>query len=176
MEWFTSDTHLGHKNIIVYSKRPFSHVNEMNEAIINNWNERIKPNDDVYHLGDFGLAPLFKLQEWFDRLNGQKHLILGNHDKDIKKVRGWVWIKDYHRLHIGEDRIILFHYGMRVWDRSHHGSIQLYGHSHGSLPGDSQQLDVGVDCWNFRPVNLKEIKARLKTLPERYLELLDSND
>jgi calcineurin-like phosphoesterase family protein len=54
-----------------------------------------------------------------------------------------------------------------VWNASHHGALHFYGHSHGNLPGDSQSLDVGVDCWDFRPASLAEIRARLATLPTR---------
>ena len=62
---------------------------------------------------------------------------------------------------------MLCHYAMRVWPRSHYGVLQLYGHSYGSLPGDSQSCDVGVDYapWGMRPVNLPEIKQHLKMLP-----------
>lgn len=141
--------------------------------MISNWNERVRPNDEVYHLGDFGFAPLDELQDIFDRLNGNKHLILGNHDKIAQKIKGWKWIKNYDTLHdqarklrVGTGTIVLFHYAMRVWDKSHYGSIALYGHSHGSMPGNRQSLDVGVDCWDYRPINLMEIEARLDTLPK----------
>lgn len=63
--------------------------------------------------------------------------------------------------------VVLLHYAMRTWPKSHHGSLHLYGHSHGAVPGDRQSCDVGVDCWNLRPVGLDEIIAHLGTLPER---------
>lgn len=65
------------------------------------------------------------------------------------------------------DRLVLLHYAMRVWNRSGRGSLHLYGHSHGNLPGDRQSCDVGVDVFGFRPVSLAEIKHHLATLPER---------
>lgn len=61
--------------------------------------------------------------------------------------------------------IVLCHYGMRLWNRSHWGSLSLFGHSHGRLPGNSQSLDVGVDAWDYRPVTLPEILERMQTLP-----------
>jgi calcineurin-like phosphoesterase family protein len=54
---------------------------------------------------------------------------------------------------------------MRTWNKRHHGAIHLYGHSHGTLPGDAQSCDVGVDCWDFYPVSLAQIKARLAESP-----------
>ena len=51
--WFTADTHLGHQNIIKYCNRPFKTLDEMDTAIIRNWNERVDPDDTVLVLGDF---------------------------------------------------------------------------------------------------------------------------
>jgi calcineurin-like phosphoesterase family protein len=169
-QWFISDTHFSHQNIIKYSKRPFEDIHHMNESLIANWNTRVLPNDEIYHLGDFGFGDTENLQKIFDRLNGRRFLILGNHDKNSQKMTGWEWIRHYHELHVkrdghnGSSTIILFHYAMRVWNKAHHGAIQLYGHSHGNMPGNSQSLDVGVDCWDYRPINLKQIEARLSTL------------
>lgn len=69
----------------------------------------------------------------------------------------------YHQ-YLETPEAVLFHYGMRVWNGSFKGRISLYGHSHMSLPGNSQSCDVGVDCWNFYPVTIEQIKKRLKTL------------
>jgi hypothetical protein len=58
------------------------------------------------------------------------------------------------------------HYGMRTWPAQWHGSIQLYGHSHTRLPGNSRSLDVGVDAWNYTPIDIEQIRARMSSLPE----------
>lgn len=169
--WFTSDTHFFHKNIIEYSKRPYDSVEEMNEKLILNWNSVVQPTDTVYHLGDFGFAPKVKLESVFNRLNGQKFLLRGNHDDDAEKL-GWGWVKERYELYVREPEkqmIVLSHYAHKVWNKSHHGSIMLFGHSHGSLQGDSQSLDVGVDCWDYTPVGLEDIKRRLKKQPERMI-------
>lgn len=85
--WYTSDTHFYHENIIKYCGRPFKDVNQMNEIIIRNWNERIQPNDLVYHLGDFGLFSKGREpQDILNRLNGNIHLIKGNHDSKITEI------------------------------------------------------------------------------------------
>jgi len=138
----------------------------MDEALIANWNAKVGQLDRVFHLGDFCMTNRDRGQRIFNRLNGQKHLVLGNHDKTGRQIKGWNWVHAYHELTIDKQRIVLCHYAMRVFNRVHHGAIQLYGHSHGRLPGNSQQLDVGVDCWDYSPVNLDDIKRRLKTLPK----------
>lgn len=169
--WFTADTHFGHASIIRFCKRPFSSVEDMDETLIHRWNERVKPGDVVWHLGDFAFhKSKEQLITLFNRLNGDKCLITGNHDHTDTRRLLWTNIKALTTLNLDKMPIVLCHYGMRVWDRSHHGSVHLYGHSHNTLPGDNQSLDVGVDCWDFRPVNIDEIRARLKTLPVRSKE------
>lgn len=170
--WFTGDTHFGHKNIMEYSERPFKSVNEMDEALIENWNSAVKPEDEVYHLGDVGLCEPSRLRNILDRLNGKIYLIRGNHEKSAMACRDrFEWVKDYYELvmddadaHRGKQLVVLMHYAMRVWNASHHGTYHLYGHSHGSLPDDpnSRSFDAGVDCHNFKPISYDEVKAIMK--------------
>lgn len=158
--WFSSDFHLGHKNIINYSNRPFAGIQEMDDTIIRNMNAKVQPDDDLYFLGDFCFADLDKGQKYLDRLNGNKYLILGNHDKVGRRLKGWKEIRDYKEIRVNGQHIVLMHYAMRVWNKSHHGTWQLYGHSHGSLPDDPNALsfDVGVDCHNFQPLSFYDVK------------------
>lgn len=169
--WFTADTHYGHKNIIRFSNRPFSSVEEMNEEMITRFNERVKPGDTVYHLGDFAFLPSHEAKNIKDRLNGDIHLILGNHDKP-KNVRGlgFASVNHLQQIKLEGKTLILCHYAMRVWNKAHYKSLMLYGHSHGNLPGTDQSLDVGVDCWDYKPVSLEEILERLATLPKYFSE------
>lgn len=167
--WFTSDHHFGHKNIITFSNRPFASVDEMNEELIRRWNEKIGKEDDVYHLGDFALMSAGKTRQLLERLNGRIHLIAGNHESAaLECASSFVWIKDYYELtvpdpdaHQGKRFIVLFHYAMRVWNASHYGTWQLYGHSHGELPDDETMLsfDVGVDCHDYYPLSYDDVKA-----------------
>lgn len=83
--YFTSDTHFGHKNVIGYCSRPWKTVEEMDEALIENWNSVVKPHDCVYHLGDFAFAKRPRIKEIVAQLNGHKVLILGNHDLNRKE-------------------------------------------------------------------------------------------
>ncbi|WP_390451247.1 metallophosphoesterase family protein, partial [Chryseobacterium sp. Alg-005] len=165
--FFTADHHFGHANIIKFSERPFESLEHMNEELIKRWNERIKENDTVYHLGDVSLGKPDFTKEILDRLNGKIHLIKGNHEYSALRVQDrFEWIKDYAEIYIedeevktGKQKITLLHYSMRTWNGSHRGSWQLYGHSHGTLPDDkmSLSLDVGVDCHNFYPVSYEEV-------------------
>lgn len=82
--WVISDTHFGHDKIITYDKRPFKTGKEMDEAMIKNWNSVVKPNDTIYHLGDFAFHTEDAVCNILERLNGNKILILGNHDKVMR--------------------------------------------------------------------------------------------
>lgn len=164
--YFSSDWHLFHKNIIEFSKRPFSSVEEMNEVLIENWNERVKKNDTAYFIGDFSFGSKQQTSDAIDRLNGQIHFIRGNHDKITDSLKDkFVTYSDYKKIKVNDQSIILCHYAFRVFDGSHRGAWNLYGHSHGSLPDDSHALaiDVGVDCHNFYPVSFDEVAAIMET-------------
>lgn len=158
-DWFTSDTHFGHTNVIKYSGRPYKTANHMDESMIANWNAKVGQMDRVFHLGDFCMTDRDRGQHIFDRLNGQKHLVLGNHDKAGRQIKGWNWVHPYHELRIEKQSIVLCHYAMRVWNKSHHGAWMLYGHSHGSLPDDpnAKSIDVGVDCHDYAPISFADI-------------------
>lgn len=168
--WFTSDPHYYHKNIIRYSKRPYKDVDEMNEALIVNYNSVVRPQDTCYFLGDFGFADQKDLKNVVRRLNGQKTAILGNHDRlKIMLELGFGSVHQYLEIkvpdsEVGMQKIILFHYSMRVWNQSHRGAWQLYGHSHGTLPDDPKLLsmDVGVDPCGYFPISYEGVKAHMK--------------
>ncbi|MGM5018626.1 metallophosphoesterase family protein [Tardiphaga sp. 367_B4_N1_1] len=158
--FFTSDTHFGHERIIELAGRPFASTLEMDEAMIREWNGAVGTADTVYHLGDFAFDDH---EPYLRRLNGSKHLIRGNHDhrRRLKTAKGlWESVDELAHVTIDGAPLVLCHYAMRVWRGSHSGAIHLYGHSHGSLPGDTQSCDVGVDVWG-RPVTLSTIRRYL---------------
>lgn len=166
--FFTSDTHYGHANIIKYAKRPFTSVEEMDEHMIRKWNEVVRPGDTVYHLGDFCFSNPGRALSIANRLMGQKFLVFGNHDKGLRKdqsfLGAWARTHDMMDINVFNQKIILCHYAMRVWNQSHRGAWQLFGHSHGSLKDDPNALsvDVGVDCWNYTPVSFDQLTERMK--------------
>ena len=167
--FFTSDQHFGHHNIIKFCNRPFKDVEEMNQTMIQRWNEKVGPKDEVYHLGDLGLTKDKEaMKAILDQLNGTIHLIVGNHEgAALQHRKRFHWVKDYYELKVkdetcknGVQRIILFHYAMRVWRGSYRGNWHLYGHSHGNLPDAADQLafDVGVDCHDYYPLSYEEVR------------------
>lgn len=170
---FTSDTHWFHSSVLRYSNRPFADVTEMDEALIENWNSVVKPKDTVYHLGDVAFGKRSKIKTLLERLNGHKHLILGNHDREIEKRPAELTgtglfesIQHYKELR-QDPLIVMFHYSGRTWNKAHYGSIMLYGHSHGSSKPYGRSLDVGVDCKEvtneYRPISLDEVLEYMRT-------------
>lgn len=174
--WFTADSHYSHKNILKYCKRPFKSVMEMDVTLVQNWNKVVKPQDVVYHLGDFAFSENIEYtQKFINKLNGSIHLIKGNHDKSAILRAKFASIHDIYELKVGNG-IILCHYPMKTWNKSHYGSWHLYGHCHGLLKDDEQtwSTDVGVDRWNYRPVHIDEI-AELFSNRENKLLLRKDN-
>ncbi|MGE5550034.1 MAG: metallophosphoesterase [Bacteroidota bacterium] len=179
--WFTSDTHFSHANIIKYCKRPFASVEEMDAALVDGWNDTVGPDDTVYHLGDFTLGDIKRFVKWVSRLNGQIKVLPGSHDHgwladfmpEIPSLSGHpveilppLVSLEFPELGGGEHPqvIVLCHYAMRAWDRSHYGAWHLYGHSHGTLPGYGLSFEVSVDCCGFRPISLASVADRMKEL------------
>lgn len=80
--WFISDTHFSHKNIIKYAGRPYTTVEEMNKSLIDNWNQYVDTEDQVFFLGDFGLGDVEHLHSIYSQLKGHKICIRGNHDRN----------------------------------------------------------------------------------------------
>ena len=190
--WITSDTHLGHSRIIQYTNRPFPDVGAMDEALIANWNDRVKDDDTVYHLGDFCFGPTRVAVAYFARLRGDIR-ILGtpwHHDKSWLPNPTWFnalqslsghTVKILPPMHVllfqkysndpegrpeGRPKpVVLCHYPIAKWDRSHYGSWHLYGHCHGQFQNGGLSMDVGVDAtWykgpdtmKYKPISIEEI-------------------
>jgi calcineurin-like phosphoesterase family protein len=170
-DWFLSDPHFGHGNIMKYSNRPFKDTNEMDAYILNETNKVVKPEDTLYVLGDwlFGPDKVRRFLEYRNRIACQNIItIWGNHDDTIRHEQSvrdcFKWSGDFLETHVRGQRFTLCHYAMRIWDKSHHGAYHLYGHSHGGLPDDkeSRSFDCGVDTElfghkRFTPYSLDEV-------------------
>jgi calcineurin-like phosphoesterase family protein len=163
--YFTADEHYYHRNIIDYCNRPFTSVEEMNETMIDNHNTVVGENDVTIHAGDFTLLKDKKkiYGTIIGRLNGTHIFLKGSHDYWLKGNNNQIWEKK-----IGKNYIVVCHYAMRVWARSHYNSFQLYGHSHGNLPPEGKQYDIGVDNNDFFPVSLRQIINIMKTRPDNF--------
>jgi calcineurin-like phosphoesterase family protein len=174
MIWFTADHHFDHANIIKYTKRPFSAVDEMNQIMVKRWNERVQADDTVIHLGDFTLGNAIVAQRFFSQVNGRIAILCNplHHDKRWIKTpqfskSGIVkLISPLKTLEIPSGKypavIVLSHFPLAEWDRKHYNSIHLHAHSHGTHRGEGRILDVGVDCHNFYPISLSEVLERFK--------------
>jgi len=177
--WLTADNHFGHTKIIEYTNRPFASVDEMDSEMISRWNERVKIGDLVYHLGDFTLSNYDGFQYYLSKLNGTVFFVPGGHDlrwlKSHKKnpsTEKYTIIEKLSTINIRDVELVLCHYPLLSWEKSHYGTIHLHGHSHGSVgcigvssngngvkPG--YRMDVGVDCNNFYPISITDILNRI---------------
>ncbi len=163
--WFTADTHFGHAGALALYRRPFGSVAAMNAAMVARWNEVVCPNDDVWHLGDFALRiGVAKAGTLLRSLNGRKRLITGNNDPpEIIRLSEWSSVQAYAEITVELHRLILCHYAFRTWNGMAKGTLNLHGHSHGRLKPLSRQTDVGVDCWDFRPIAVYQIRGAARS-------------
>ncbi len=180
MIWFTADTHFAHANIIRYCHRPFASVQEIDALLVERWNSTVAPGDTIYHLGDFTLKGIDVFAACAQKLNGRISILPGSHDHrwlsefrpdtiaslsnyPVEVLRPLVSL-EFPELGTGRyaQVIVLCHYAMRLWDRSHYGAWHLYGHSHGTLPAYGLSLDVGVDCHGYRPLSLEALALKLR--------------
>ena len=135
---FIADLHFGHKNVLAFDARPFDTIEEHDATLIEKWNAATEMDDDVWILGDISWYNATKTLKIFRQLNGNKHLIRGNHDskllrnKDIQNL--FVEILDYKELEIGNDKsIILSHYPIPCYKNHYYGWLHFYGHVHTSF-------------------------------------------
>lgn len=161
--WFTADHHFGHRNIIALCNRPFADVEEMDEALIDRWNAVVGAGDEVWHLGDFAYrCGPNRIAGIFERLRGSAiHLVRGSHDRTATLSLPWASVQHYAELVLAGRHLILFHYALCDWNRSRFGSLALHAHTYGRSHVTAGSCDVGVDGWDYKPVALDVILARI---------------
>lgn len=176
--YFTSDTHFFHDRILEFcgATRQGSSTEEMNERMYEAWNSVVKPGDRVYHLGDFCFKGRAAVIEAKSRLNGEVHLILGNHDMIIKKSseiqKMFASVQQMKHLKVGEHRFILCHFPLAEWWDCHKGTMMLHGHCHGGATNVNYNykiMDVGIDARKdnlMLPFHIDEV---IETLKDREL-------
>lgn len=168
MIFYTSDTHFYDADMLKYEPQNdrsvphFRNVEERNETIITNWNRTVTSNDDVYIAGDVSLAGRTQTEQVLRRLNGRKHIILGNHDGgyfrsllrsrcDVVEVSdGIIRIRD-----TGRD-VVICHYPIFAWEKQHKGSYLVYGHLHATRENALYQ-QAGKEF--IRQVGMSEFRA-----------------
>lgn len=182
MNYFISDLHFGHVNCLAFDNRPFVDILSHDKHLITQWNNVVGIDDDVYILGDISWYSSTTTIEIFKQLNGNKHLIVGNHDKHLLKNQElrnlFVEITDYKELYIDHDKsVILCHYPMPCFKNHYYGWYHLYGHVHSSFEWNmmnniKRQMDelYDKDCFmwnvgammpymNYTPRTLEQIIA-----------------
>lgn len=169
---FTSDTHFFHKNILKFcpDTRKGEDQFEMNEILVEMWNDKVKPGDTVYHMGDVAFGQPSAAVELLYRLNGNIILVKGNHDHKLlehPKCRArFSKVAEYTREVVNGQSIVMFHYPIKEWDQMHRGTWHLYGHVHGKDMGlgDRKAMDVGTDSRpDMAPWSFDEVKAVMDT-------------
>ncbi len=194
--FFTSDLHFGHESSILFDKRGFKTVEEMDEELIRRWNAKVGKGDLVYVIGDFIWKSYYEeAKNLIKRLNGQIILIKGNHDKFLvnsaaKKALAGIKEKDDICVTLEDGtkrRCILNHHYTPFYDGFRYGAIHLHGHSHLSKEAEYERFiteglrlagfnveiyNVGCMYWNYEPVTLDEIlAAHRKVLKPSYKKL-----
>lgn len=172
--WLTSDTHFGHAGVCrftlddgVTKLRPWTDPNEMDEAMVKLWNDRVKPNDKVYHLGDVVINR--RALSILDRLNGDKVLIRGNHDifkledytKYFRDVRGYHVMNGMILSHIPVHDSALYRFGVNI-----HGHTHAYRVMRRDLFSDQLELDLRYHCvcveqTDFAPILFEDVMKRI---------------
>lgn len=187
--WFTSDLHFGHVNIITYCGRPYADVAEMNEGLIENWNECVTPTDTVWVLGDVAMGHIADSLPLVQRLHGTKLLVTGNHDRCWlgHGPRSKDWVERYlaagfeaiHHgaveLSVAGHPVIACHFPYRGDSQEadryldarpiDHGGWLLHGHVHERWRQHARMINVGVDAWGWRPASEAAIASLIDAGP-----------
>ena len=170
--WYTADPHFGHDAILAHAGRPFRSIEHMDATLIERMWSRVGPEDDLWIVGDFAFGRKAKDEGWLLGLFGQlpgarKHLITGNHDLAPTLALPWDSIAPMAEVPDTEAErpVTLCHYPMITWNHARKGALHFFGHVHGNWRGSSNAVNVGVDVWDYAPVNAREAAARARSLP-----------
>ena len=180
MYYYIADTHFGHENILKLCDRPFGSIDEMNEALIAAWNERITGNDTVFILGDL-FYRCGDPEPILQRLKGKKRLIIGNHDASwtdrVELERYFVSVDNFLESTDGVRAITLCHYPLLTWKHKKR-TYMVHGHIHRDRESDffpllavrERVLNAGVDINGFRPVTFEEMQENNRIFKEEFLK------
>lgn len=161
--FFIADLHFGHKNCLIYDKRPFSNIEEHDQTLIERWNSTVEANDTVWILGDFSWYPVPKTISIFSQLNGIKRLVIGNHDRKLLKDKGvrslFDETVDYKEIRLGEKNgMVLCHYPIPFFNHQLHGWYHLYGHIHNNHDWTvMESIKEEAEAYYNKPCNMYNV-------------------
>ena len=157
MIFFTSDLHFDHENIIKLCNRPYKSIYEMNESLIDNWNNTVNKSDTVYILGDITMGKSKnKIDSILSRLNGTKIVIKGNHDKE--NIANYTYLEESFIVDNESYKFVMFHYPIEDWNGKYRNAIHLHGHSHSEKKSNMKnRYNVSVEANEYKPVSIEKI-------------------
>lgn len=161
--FFIADTHFGDSNIIIYENRPFSSVDDMNSILVKNWNDTVSENDTVFFLGDLSFCNKEKTAEICHSLNGEKFLVMGNHDTENEQFYyecGFSGVSRYPIIY--NNFWILSHEPLYINKNMPYANI--FGHVHGNpiyKDVSERSFCVSVERINYTPIEISEIQRRI---------------
>lgn len=183
MIWFTSDLHFFHDRILDFHpkrKELFGDtIEKAKEAMIQLWNSRVNKKDTIYILGDLSFGTIEDKRKLFQRLNGNKVLILGNHDKipdhlrcyfnHITQIKNMTFKKSVYNFLHRDIEMIMCHFPMLSWEHKDKNSVMIHGHCHGKVDeinknSDDLRFDVGLDSElaNYNLISLEKLAKHIK--------------
>lgn len=179
MKFYVSDLHFGHKNVICYDKRPFQDIEENDRILIENWNQRVGVEDEVYIAGDFAYKNVYPEEWYLSRLNGKKYLIIGNHDQRLlKNQKAMSYFDGVDKMmHVSDEKnqICVCHFPLAEWNGFRKGHWHIYGHIHGRTDGTfhymkelDKALNAAVCINNYSPVTFTELIENNRKFKEKY--------
>ena len=168
MIYYISDLHFGHRNVIEMDHRPFETIEEMDETLIRQWNDRVTEQDDVYIVGDFAYRNGYTATWYLRQLKGRKHLIIGNHDrhtiKDPKALECFASVETMKRIDDNGRTVCLCHFPVAEWNGKRRGGYHVHGHLHirrdevyAFMSRFDHALNAGCMINGYRPVTLDEL-------------------
>ena len=140
-KFYIADWHYGHTNVIAFDNRPFLSIEQMNETLIRRWNGVVESGDIVYVLGDMFWCSASVAIPVLQKLNGQKILIKGNHDRcnDTRFLKKFVKVNEYLEVEDGGRKVVLCHYPIPCFKNHFYGWYHLYGHVHNSFEANMME-------------------------------------
>ena len=188
MLFFTSDHHFGHANIIKYCNRPYRDVQEMNRALVDNWNDIVEPSDEVWVLGDIAMGNRYETLSYVKELHGYKVLVPGNHDKCWFGHKNFeAHLLDYYdcgfnrifksdtTMKLAGEKVLISHFpylnddefgqeGQRYakYRPANNGGWLLHGHVHDKWRQLNRMINVSVEVWDYFPASAEEIEELIR--------------